>query len=148
MPQVIAWGNNTAGNLDPALDEAIIETPTKVLKDLAVDEICWSSWASTIRRGKSEPIVLPLTKTVGVRYHAWAGAPTEDSDAVMLLDLEHEAVKFLGPDEATVYLDKTGFVNTLQPEFNDSIYKRSSDAWHDIVLTGKGYVYASSGELY
>jgi hypothetical protein len=55
MPYLLAWGNNLTGNLDPASSEPIITTPRRVLEDLGVEEILWSSWANTIGRGMSPP---------------------------------------------------------------------------------------------
>lgn len=53
MPHLLAWGNNLTGNLDPASRDAIISSPRRILEDLGVEEIVWSSWTSTIGRGMS-----------------------------------------------------------------------------------------------
>jgi hypothetical protein len=141
MPYILAWGNNLTGNLDPASGEHIISSPRRVVEDLGVKEIVWSSWASTIGRGMSPPQVYGregIDGTVGDDYYTWGSViPGEPVQAPSKLFLNARPVKFLGADEATAYLGKDGFIYRL-----DQDGTKSSSSWQDAILTGSGATYA------
>jgi len=145
MPCLLAWGNNLAGNLDPASGEPIISSPRRVLEDLGIEEIVWSSWASTIGRGMSLPgfsgCEIDLW-SVGDEYYTWGSAiPGELGQAPAKLSLASRPVKILGADEATVYLDQDGHVRKLPDDG-----AKSSTSWEDVVLLDSGAVYAISAD--
>ena len=136
LMQILAWGNNLTGNLDPHSNEPIISSPRYVLEQLEVEEISWSSWACTIGRGMSA--CESLLTAVGQSYYIWGSGGSERAPAKLILS--SKPVKFLGADEPSAYLDEEGYVHTL-PD-ND---RTSSKAWHDVALTGLGTIYALSG---
>jgi hypothetical protein len=51
MPQLIAWGNNVAGNLDPETQESFITKPSRICESQDVKAVLWTSWTSTITKG-------------------------------------------------------------------------------------------------
>lgn len=141
MPYLLAWGNNLTGSLDPVSGESIIHHTRHVLQGLCVDEIVWSSWASTIARGMSfRQFHTILTISVGNDCYIWgSGLPGQPAQAPTKLSLASRPAKFLGADEATAYLDKDGFVRTLPDDGT-----KSSTPWQDVVLTGLGHICALS----
>jgi len=138
LMQILVWGNNLTGNLDPHSDEPIISSPRYVLEELEVEEISWSSWACTVGRGMSACVRVSADEIVGDCYYIWGSGGSERAPAK--LTLSSKPVKFLGADEPSAYVDVEGYVHTL-PD-ND---RTSSKAWRDVALTGLGTVYALSG---
>jgi len=143
MRYILAWGNNLTGNLDPTSSDSILSIPRHVLAELDVEELKWSSWASTIVRGRSALCMRRLLTTiVGDDYYSWGSAmPESPGQNAVRLSPTTEPLRFLGLDESTAYLDRDGYVHPLPDDG-----PKSSTAWRDVVMTGPGPIYTLSSD--
>jgi hypothetical protein len=147
MPQLIAWGNNVAGNLNPEIQEPYISIPTRVCESRSVKEVVWTSWTSTIIRGEparpSKVCRADKVEDDKDTFHIrGTGVLLKDERGPVPLDLSPaDDAKIIGIDEPVAYLSKEGSIHS----FGKAEDKEEIKGWKDVVVTGLGVVYGLSG---
>lgn len=151
MPQLIAWGNNVAGALDPETQESFITEPRRVWETRNVKDVLWTSWTSTIIRGQYRSTGLSVgqadeseSKTNGMHIWGTSSLVGEERGPATLdphIEGSESNLKIIGDDVPVAYFTN----NVVVHPFGSPVGDKEGLKWEDIVYTGLGSVYAVTG---